>query len=145
MHDVMTRMKPCVLLTDVGFIVYWSVSLLILMGLDVVPAAWLFKDYDDPIVCAWNWSFFPLDMVLSVCGLLAVRRHSRGDPSWRPLAAFSLALTFCAGFMAVSFWAIRLDFDPAWWATNLFLTVWPLVFLPRLGRPETAREAPRAG
>jgi hypothetical protein len=134
MHDVMKRMKPFVVATDVGFISYWLVSLLILAGIDIVPAEWLFKDYDDPIVYAWNWSFFPLDMVLSICGLLAVRRHAKGDPGWRPLAAFSLALTFCAGFMAVCFWTIRLDFDPSWWAANLFLTIWPLYFLPRLAR-----------
>ena len=36
--DVMKRMKPLVLLTDIGFIVYWSVSLLLLLSLDVVPA-----------------------------------------------------------------------------------------------------------
>jgi hypothetical protein len=138
MNDVMKRMKPWILATDVGFIVYWAVSLPLLLGLDVVPVSWLFKDYHDPIVYAWNWSFFPLDMVLSTCGLLAVHRHSRGDPSWRPLAAFSLALTFCAGFMAVSFWAIRLDFDPSWWAANLFLTIWPCFFLPRLAKPSAA-------
>ena len=82
MNDVMQRMKPFVLVTDVGFLIYWAVSLLILAGVEVVPTAWLFKDYDDPIVYAWNWSFFPLDMVLSICGLLAVRRHATGDPSW---------------------------------------------------------------
>ncbi len=134
MNHVMKRMKPLLIVTDVGFIVYWAVSLPLLLGQDVVPASWLFKDYHDPIVYAWNWSFFPLDMVLSACGLLAVRRHSAGDPSWQPLAAFSLALTFCAGFMAVSFWAIRLDFDPAWWGTNLFLAIWPCLFLPQLTR-----------
>lgn len=134
MNDAMPRMRPFLLLTDLGFLAYWSVSLLMLVGVDIVPASWLFKDYDDPIVYAWNWSFFPLDVVLSICGLLAVRKHARGDASWRPLAAFSLALPFCAGFMAVSFWAIRLDFDPSWWAANLFLAIWPLVFLPKLAR-----------
>ncbi len=138
MDDVMKRMKPFVIVTDVGFIVYWAVSLPLLFGMDVVPASWLFKDYHDPLVYAWNWSFFPLDIVLSICGLLAVRRHSRGDPSWQPLAAFALALTFCAGFMAVSFWAIRLDFDPAWWGANLFLAIWPCFFLPRLARESGA-------
>jgi hypothetical protein len=34
--------------------------------------------------------------------------------------------------MAVSFWAIRLDFDPSWWGANLFLVIWPCIFLPRL-------------
>ena len=134
MTDPMPRMRPFLLITDVGFVIYWSVSLLVMLGFDVVPKAWLFNDYDDPIVYAWNWSFFPLDMVLSASGLAAVRRHAWGDASWRPLAAFSLALTFCAGFMAVSFWAIRQDFDPSWWAVNLFLAIWPLFFLRHLGR-----------
>ncbi len=139
MHDTMKRMRPLVIVTDFGLIVYWAVSFPLLLGMDVVPASWLFKDYHDPIVYAWNWSFFPLDMVLSICGLLAVHRHSAGDPSWQPLAAFSLALTFCAGFMAVSFWAIRLDFDPVWWGANLFLTIWPCFFLPRLARAAAVR------
>jgi hypothetical protein len=134
MQDVMKQMKPWLLATDLGFIAYWSVSLVILMGFDLVPGEWLFKDYDNPIVYAWNWSFFPLDMLLSGCGLLAVKRHANGDPSWKPLAAFSLALTFCAGFMAISFWAIRLDFDPSWWIANLFLTIWPCFFLGKLAR-----------
>ena len=142
MHDVMKRMRPLVIVTDFGLIVYWAVSFPLLLGMDVVPASWLFKDYHDPIVYAWNWSFFPLDMVLSICGLLAVRRHSRGDPSWRPLAAFSLALTFCAGFMALSFWAIRLDFDPSWWGANLFLAIWPCFFLPRLARASSPSTPP---
>ena len=136
MNDPMRRMRPFLWITDMGFVIYWAVSLLVLVGFEVVPKSWLFNDYDDPIVYAWNWSFFPLDMVLSACGLLAVRRHAQGDASWRPLAAFSLALTFCAGFMAVSFWAIRLDFDPSWWGVNLFLAIWPLFFLPSLARAE---------
>lgn len=94
----------------------------------------MFKDYQAPIINAWNWSFFPLDMVLSICGLAAIRLHKTNDPRWRPLAAFSLALTFCAGFMAISFWAIRLEFDAGWWAANLFLVVWPLWFLVKMTR-----------
>jgi uncharacterized protein DUF5360 len=134
MNDPMKSMKPFLLVTDVSFIAYWSVSFVVLLGYKLVPQDWLFKDYHDPIIFAWNWSFFPLDMVLSICGLMAVRRHKQGDPTWRALASFSLALTFCAGFMAISFWAVRLDFDPGWWAANLFLMIWPLFFLLRLAK-----------
>ena len=134
MNDVMKRMKPYLLITDIGFILYWAISLPTIFGVDLIPASWLFKDYHDPIVYAWNWSFFPLDLVLSTCGLMAFRRHKRGDRSWLPLAKFSLSLTFCAGFMAISFWTIRMDFDPAWWLPNLFLTIWPLYFLPKLAK-----------
>ncbi len=137
MNDTMKAMRPFILLTDIGFILYWSLSLLIVAGFQVVPSEWMFKGYEDPIINAWNWSFFPLDMVLSFCGLAAVRRHRRGDASWLPLAIFSLALTFCAGFMAISFWAIRLDFDPGWWAANLLLIAWPLFFLPKLAKEIT--------
>lgn len=136
MTDPMKRMKPLLLLTDIGFILYWSLSLVILAGFQVVPPEWMFKDYENPLINAWNWSFFPLDMVLSVCGLLAVRLHAKGNSAWVSLAGFSLALTFCAGFMAVSFWAIRGDFDPVWWGMNLFLMVWPLFFVFKL-RQET--------
>lgn len=134
MTDPMKSMKPFILVTDIGFLVYWTISLPLILGYDLVPTDWLFKDYHNPIIYAWNWSFFPLDMVLSLCGLLAVRRHSRDDASWVPLAAFSLALTFCAGFMAICFWLIRLDFDVSWWSANLFLTIWPLFFLPKLAK-----------
>ena len=44
MDDVMRGMKPLLLVTDIGFLVYWSVSLLILLGIELVPASWLFKD-----------------------------------------------------------------------------------------------------
>lgn len=126
---------PCLLITDVGFIVYWAVSLASILGLPIFPAEYLFKDYDLPIMMVWNWSFFPLDMVLSVCGLWGLKRYRSGS-SWRPLIAFSLALTFCAGFMALSFWAISGDFSLSWWLANGFLCLWPLYFLPKLFRVE---------
>jgi hypothetical protein len=132
MTDPMKKMKPFMLVTDVGLLTYWAVSALVLLGLDIVPEAYLFKDYHEPIMKAWNWSYFPLDVVLSACGLLSLRRYRLGDPSWRILATFSLSLTFCAGLMAVSFWTIRLDFDPVWWIPNLFFVMWPCFFLPRL-------------
>lgn len=130
----MKAMKPFLLATDIGFILYWSVTLLMAIGAISLPPEWLFKDYANPIIYAWNWSFFPLDMVLSVCGLMSVRAHNQGHTYWVPLAAFSLALTFCAGFMAISFWVFRGDFDVTWWGVNLALMIWPLFFLPRLAR-----------
>ncbi len=46
-------------------------------------------------------------------------------------------LTFCSGLMAVAFWTLRGDFDPAWWAPNLFfLLIYPLFFLPRFLKAE---------
>lgn len=131
-YDPMLAIKPWLLITDVGFILYWLASLTLLLDWQLIPADWLFKDYEQALVVSWNWSFFPLDMILSLCGLISIRLHRLGIPAWRNLAAFSLALTFCAGFMALSYWTVRLDFDPMWWAANLFLCAWPLYFLPRL-------------
>lgn len=125
-------LKASLLITDIGFLLYWSLTALVAAGLLQVPAEYLFSDYENPLVVAWNWSFMPLDVLLSVCGLAAVALHRRNNPTWRGLAIVSLSLTFCAGLMAISFWAIRGDFDPAWWSVNLALMIWPLFYLPGL-------------
>jgi putative acetyltransferase len=118
------------LLTDLGFIAYWAIT-----AAGVLPAAWLFKDYDNPILIAWNWSFAPLDLLASASGLAALVYARRGASAWRALALLSLALTFCAGLLALSFWTLRGDFDVAWWLPNIYLVLWPLFFLPGLILP----------
>jgi hypothetical protein len=117
------------LVIDFGFIAYWAITLL-----DTIPVDYLFKDYDNPILHAWNWSFLPLDLLISASGLTAVIRVKRGE-SWRSWALISLVLTFCSGLQALSFWALRGDLDPAWWLPNLFLLLYPFVFLGRVGWP----------
>lgn len=125
----MRALRPLLVVTDVGFLVYW-----LLTGLRLIPAAWAFKDYDDPILVAWNWSFLPLDLCISATGFTSIVLHRRGSPAWRGAAIVSLTLTLCSGLQAVAFWAIRRDFDVSWWAPNLFLFGYPLFFLPRLVR-----------
>lgn len=117
------------LITDLGFLAYWTIT-----ALGVLPADWLFKDYDNPIIQAWNWSFAPLDLLASGLGLAALASHRRDDPRWRGLASASVMLTFCAGFMAISFWTVRQDFDISWWLPNVYLTLWPIVALRELLR-----------
>ena len=58
MTPTLNRMRPFLLLTDIGFLLYWSVSVLVLAGVNLVPKEYLFNDYENPIVQAWNWSFF---------------------------------------------------------------------------------------
>jgi hypothetical protein len=123
-------LRLLLLVTDWGFILYWSVTALAAAHVIALPAAWMFRNHEDPTMVAWNWSFLPLDLAASALGLLAVR--SRG--AWKGLAAVSLALTSCAGLMAVSFWAVSGDFALSWWAPNLFLMAWPWIFLPGLMR-----------
>jgi|TARA_Y100000994_G_scaffold221481_1_gene201180 hypothetical protein len=45
------------LVVDIGFITYWGIT-----SSGAIPDALLFKDYADPIMVAWNWSFLPLDL-----------------------------------------------------------------------------------
>jgi hypothetical protein len=123
----MNRLKILFWLVDTGFIAYWIVTLL-----GAIPAQYLFKDYHDPILMAWNCSFLPLDLLISLTGFRAIRLSSTGDPQWRAWALVSLVLTSTSGLMAISFWLIRLDFDLWWWIPNGFLMLYPLFFIPRL-------------
>ena len=116
-------------LTDVGFLFYWLVSLLSLL-----PTEWLYKDADNPLLLAWNWSFAPIDIAASISGLLALRLVTLRSQAWRSLALISITLTFCAGLMAVSFWALRGDFSIWWWLPNAYLIFWPLATLNELFR-----------
>jgi hypothetical protein len=117
------------LIVDLCFLGYWAITLL-----HVLPEAYLFKDYHNPILAAWNWSFLPLDLLISATGLFSVYQHRRGSPLAARLAQISLVLTSCSGLEAVAFFVLRHDFDPLWWAPNLFLLLYPIFFLPRLLR-----------
>lgn len=115
--------------TDIGMLAYWLLTALMALSLIQIPGEWLFKDYHDPRVVAWNWSFMPLDVIFAITGLYALRLEAQNDPRWRVWVIISLTLTVCAGLMAISYWIIVRDFDPTWWVPNLFLALWPLPFL----------------
>lgn len=136
----MQRLKVFFWIVDTGFIAYWIVTLL-----GVIPAQYLFKDYHNPVLMAWNWSFLPLDLIVSFTGLRAIRLAHAGDPRWPGWALLSLVLTSTSGLMAIAFWLIRLDFDIWWWLPNGFLMVYPWFFIPRLmAGAQTAATATRA-
>ncbi len=126
--------RRLMLFTDIGMLLYWAITAAMALKLLNVPGELLFKDYHDPRVMAWNWSFFPLDILLSITGLIALRMESSENENWKVMAAVSLTLTFCAGLMAIAYWLIVQDFDPSWWIPNLFLMLWPLPFLYNLLR-----------
>lgn len=119
-------LRSLFLLTDIGFIVYWSVTAIAAVGWLSLPPEWLFQDYQDPNIVAWNWSFMPLDILASLTGLYAVAMAS-GARAWQKAALISMTLTFFAGFMAICFWILQGSFDVSWWAANLFLMLWPLL------------------
>ena len=120
--------------TDFGMLIYWAITAAMALGIAAIPSEWLFKDYYDARVVAWNWSFFPLDILLSLTGLWALHLERHKQREWRIWSAVSMTLTVCAGLMAISYWSILGDFDLAWWAPNLFLMLWPLPFLYLLAR-----------
>lgn len=115
--------------TDIGMLLYWGITAAMAVNLINIPGELLFKDYHDPRVMAWNWSFLPLDLLLSATGLAALRMEKANHANWKIMAAISLSLTVCAGLMAIAYWLIVRDFDPSWWIPNLFLVLWPLPFL----------------
>ena len=126
------RLKTLLLITDTLFLTYWTASLFHLIGVFQMPPSMMYADFDQPRVFAWNWSFLPVDVLFSITGIAAVRLSTAGDPRWRPMAIISLCLTFVAGLMAIGYWTILGEFDPAWYLPNLALAVWPLFFLPGL-------------
>jgi hypothetical protein len=127
-----TKLKIALATTDGLFLIYWMLSGLAQFGLIHIPPDWMYAHYDQPIVVAWNWSFLPLDLAFSLSGLAAVAAAQRGSELRRPLALLSLTFTMAAGGMAVSYWTILGEFDPAWNLPNLLLVIWPLFFLPGL-------------
>ena len=126
------RLSLALMVTDIAFLLYWSMSLLIVTGLLHVPRDWMYEGFDQPRVMAWNWSFLPVDLGFSLTGLYAVRAARRGDPTWRPMALLSLTLTVVAGAMAIGYWILLGQFDPGWFLPNLLLVIWPLPFIAGL-------------
>ncbi len=97
------------------------VAVLLELNIVQVPREVMYADFDQPRVIAWNWSFLPIDLAFSVVGLASVNASRRGKAIWRPLAIISLTLTIAAGGMAISYWTILGEFDPAWFLPNLAL------------------------
>jgi hypothetical protein len=123
----MRTMKILMLVTDVGFVAYWLITIF-----HLIPAEMLFRDYTNPILVHWNWSFLPLDLLISATGLTALWLYHKQNPVWRTLAIISLTLTSVSGLQAIAFWLFAGDFNMTWWVPNLFLLLYPLVFLPKL-------------
>jgi len=121
-HYIGRTGKTVLLTIDFGFIFYW-----LLIALNLIPHEWVFQNYDDPNVRAWNWSFLPLDIAASITGFIGIK--GKGNLA---LLVISSTLTMVAGGMALAFWGIQSFFNLGWWLPNLFLFVAGLIFLVRL-------------
>ncbi len=125
----MKTLRPFFLFVDTGFILYWSIT-----HFKLIPEELLFPDYHNELLVIWNWSFLPLDILVSITGLSSLILFRRGHALWKPLALISLVLTSASGLQAIVFWSIQGWFDWSWWLPNLFLLLYPLFFIPRLAR-----------
>jgi len=128
------RLASALTLTDWLFLAYWATAALARAHLLTLPPTWMYAGYGEPRTDAWNWSFLPLDLAFSATGLAALHAARKNRPIWRPLALISLTLTITAGLMAVAYWTLLGEFDPAWFLPNAALIIWPLFFLPNLVR-----------
>ena len=125
--------KLLLTLTEVGMIAYWVFAILVLLEVIHVSPDLMYSDYQNPIIVYWNWSFFPIDMLFAVIGLVATFT-SISDGRRKLLSVVSLSLMFCAGLMAISFWLIQQSFDPFWWGVNLWLMLLSFAVLLRMYR-----------
>lgn len=124
-------LKGLMLFTDIGFIIYWTFTF---MGW--IPKEYLYQDYKNELLVAWNMSFIPLDLFISVTGILSIYYYHNKKPAWSALCFTSLLLTSCSGLQAIAYWIIRQDFDMMWWTPNLFLLIYPLFFLAKVMKRE---------
>ena len=108
--------------TEIGMISYWVVAFLMLFGVLHIPPEYMYSDYKNPTIIAWNWSFFPIDLIFSIAGLYA-RFGQHALYKKQLLETVSISLMFCAGLMAISFWTIQNSYDIFWWGTNIWLIV----------------------
>lgn len=107
-------------LTEGGMILYWVFASLVALDVLMVAPEYMYWDYANPSMVAWNWSFLPIDALFAVAGLYG--RFGKTSVLGRIiLSTFSLSLMFCAGVMAISFWLVVGSFDPFWWSMNLWL------------------------
>ena len=89
-------------ITEGGMLFYWCFATLVVLDLIYVEPEMMYSDYKNPLIVSWNWSFFPLDMLFAIVGLLG--RFSTLQPKKKEtLSVVSLSLMFCAGLIAVPF------------------------------------------
>ncbi|WP_314590023.1 YvaD family protein [Paenibacillus terrigena] len=123
------KLRKLLLVTDISFLVYWFVTYF-----HLIPPSYAYQDYNNAMLVTWNWSFFPLDVLISITGLLSLYYNRKSNAVWKPMVLISLVLTSCSGLQAIAFWVIKEDYDLMWWIPNLFLLIYPLFFIPGLVR-----------
>ena len=112
---------------DLSFIAYWAIT-----AFHLIPDIYLYNDYQNPVLLNWNWSIFPLDILVSATGLYSLFLNKKKNIQWRVYALISLLLTSISGLQAISYWVFAREFDLTWWIPNLFLLIYPMCFISKL-------------
>lgn len=81
LNRVLGPTKLAMLVTDIGFLVYWAIAFA-----QIIPPELAYKDYANPILSDWNFSFVVLDLAASATGLASLCR-TNGTPGARFLGA----------------------------------------------------------
>ncbi|MGW4741510.1 DUF5360 family protein [Nocardia xishanensis] len=108
------RTERIMLWTDLGFLAYWIATALGAVSVGT-----------DPFLRQWNWSFLGLDLAAIGIGLASLAVARRQPPLAERMMLVSLTATAAAGLMALNFYLVRCDFDPAWWIPNAWLLLFP--------------------
>lgn len=108
--------------TELGMLAYWVLAGALVAGLVRIDPSLMYSNYENPLVVAWNWSFFPIDVAFAMIGLTARFGSTSGLLRFK-LEATASVLMLCAGLMAVSYWTMTGEFSPLWWGMNLWLVV----------------------
>lgn len=113
-------LKTLTTATELAMLLYWVLATALILGLIQIDPSYMYSDYENPLVVAWNWSFFPIDIAFALSGLWA--RFGPGSEALKfKLEIIAAVLMICAGLMAVSFWVLTAEFDVMWWGMNLWL------------------------
>ena len=99
---------------------HWIFASLVALDVLVVAPEYMYWDYANPSMVAWNWSFLLINALFAVAGLYG-RFGQTSELGRNILSTFSMSLMFCAGVMAISFWLVAGSFDPFWWSIDLWL------------------------
>lgn len=119
-------MKYALLATEVGMGLYWLLAGLMAATVISIPPEYMYSDYTNPLVVAWNWSFLPIDLIFVASGIAAFVSPD-GSEKKRALRQLGLTTMFCSGLMAISYWVILGQFDPFWWGLNIWLMLLPIL------------------
>jgi hypothetical protein len=108
--------------TELGMVAYWVLAGAMVLDWVRVDPSLMYSNYENPLVVAWNWSFFPIDIAFAAIGLMA-RFGSQHGLLRLKMETTAAVLMLCAGLMALSYWTMTGEFSLTWWGMNLWLVL----------------------